>query len=127
MQLDGCEPRRRRQAKGHAWGRDALPRVIPRSDGAGIIDEVGDGVSSSRIGQRVWCFGAQSYRPFGTAVDYVTVPEDQAIELPSGVSFDQGACLGIPGLTAHRAVHVAGPVAGKTVLVQGGAGAALVR
>lgn len=99
------------------------PRVIPHSDGAGVIDQVGDRLSRSRIGERVWCFGAQSYRPFGTAAEYVVVPADQAVPLPADVSFEQGACLGIPGITAHRAVHVAGPVRGRTVLVQGGAGA----
>jgi len=99
------------------------PRVIPHSDGAGTIDRAGEGVSASRIGERVWCYGAQSYRPFGTAAKYVVVPSSQAVPLPDGVSFEQGACLGIPGITAHRAVHVAGPVAGRVVLVQGGAGA----
>src|SRR3982751_4959687 len=99
------------------------PRVIPHSDGAGTIDRVGDGVPASRVGERVWCYGAQSYRPFGTAAEYVVVPSGQAVPLPDGVPFEQGACLGIPGITAHRAVHVAGPVPGRTVLVQGGAGA----
>src|SRR6516165_4380991 len=99
------------------------PRVIPHSDGAGTIDRAGEGVPAPRVGQRVWCYGAQSYRPFGTAAEYVVVPSVQAVPLPDGVSFEQGACLGIPGITAHRAVHVAGPVAGRTVLVQGGAGA----
>ncbi|CAB5116068.1 Quinone oxidoreductase (EC [Olavius algarvensis associated proteobacterium Delta 3] len=99
------------------------PRVIPHSDGAGVIEGVGDRVSSSRIGERVWCFGAQSYRPFGTAAEYVVVPDYQAIPLPDGIAFEQGACLGIPGITAHRAVHVAGSVHGQAVLVQGGAGA----
>jgi NADPH2:quinone reductase len=80
------------------------PRVIPHSDGSGTVDAVGGGVSREWIGQRVWCYGAQSYRPFGTAAE-------------------QGACLGIPGITAHRNVHVAGSVKGQTVLVQGGAGA----
>jgi NADPH2:quinone reductase len=99
------------------------PRVIPHSDGAGVVDEVGSGVPAARLGERVWCFGAQSYRPFGTAAEYVIVPTEQAVVLPDGVDFVQGACLGIPGITAHRAVHVAGPVAGRSVLVQGGAGA----
>jgi NADPH:quinone reductase len=99
------------------------PRVVPHSDGAGVIDAVGSQVSSSRVGERVWCFGAQSYRPYGTAADYVVVPTEQAVPLPDGASFEQGACLGIPGITAHRAVHVAGPVRGRTLLVQGGAGA----
>ncbi len=98
------------------------PRVIPHSDGAGVIDKVGEGISRSRTGERVWCFGAQSYRPFGTAAEYVVVPSSQAIRLPESVSFEQGACLGIPGITAHRAVYIAGSVAGRTVLIQGGAG-----
>jgi NADPH2:quinone reductase len=99
------------------------PRIVPHSDGAGTIDRVGPGVSQERIGQRVWCFGAQSYRPFGTAAEYTTVPVQQVVPLPNGISFEQGACLGIPGITAHRSVHVSGPVSGRTVLVQGGAGA----
>ena len=101
----------------------AHPRVVPHSDGSGVIDRVGDGVEGSRVGERVWCYGAQSYRPFGTAAEYVVVPSRQAIPLPESVSFEQGACLGIPGITAHRAVHVGGPVDHRTVLVQGGAGA----
>jgi NADPH:quinone reductase len=84
---------------------------------------VGAGVSPEWIGRRVWCYGAQSYRPFGTAAEYTVVPVPQAVPLPERVPFEQGACLGIPGITAHRAVHVAGPVEGRTVLVQGGAGA----
>lgn len=99
------------------------PRVIPHSDGVGTVDVVGDGVSNDWIGRRVWCYGAQSYRPFGTAAEYTTVPVEQAVPLPETIPVEQGACLGIPGLTAHRAVHVAGPVKGSTVLVQGGAGA----
>lgn len=99
------------------------PRVIPHSDGAGVVDEVGRGVPQARLGERVWCFGAQSYRPFGTAADYVVVPAEQAVPLPDGVPFEQGACLGIAGITADRALHVAGPSQGRTVLVQGGAGA----
>jgi NADPH:quinone reductase len=98
------------------------PRVIPHSDGAGRVDKVGDGVSAEWLGRPVWCYGAQSYRPFGTAAEFTVVPVEQAVPLPQGVSADQGACLGIPGITAHRAVHVAGPVSGRTVLVQGAAG-----
>jgi NADPH2:quinone reductase len=98
------------------------PRIIPHSDGAGTIDRVGDGVPASRVGERVWCYGAQSYRPFGTAAEYAVVPTGQAALLPDGVPFEQGACLGIPGITAHRAVHIAGTVEGRVVLVQGGAG-----
>lgn len=98
------------------------PRVVPHSDGAGVIDEVGEGVAPARIGQRVWCFGAQSYRAFGTAAQYTVVSGGQAIALADGVVFSVGACLGIPGLTAHRAVHAGGDVKGRDVLVQGGAG-----
>lgn len=100
-----------------------FPRIIPHSDGAGTIDAVGKGVSEEWIGRRVWRYGAQTYRPFGTAAEYTVVPLEQAVPLPEAVSFEQGACLGIPVITAHRAVHVAGSVQGKIVLVQGGAGA----
>ena len=101
----------------------AYPRVIPHSDGSGTVDAVGDGVSREWIGRRVWCYGAQSYRPFGTAAQYTVVPLKQAVALPEGVPLEQGACLGIPGIAAHRAVHVAGRVDEGTVVVQGGAGA----
>src|SRR5262249_5280841 len=99
------------------------PRVIPHSDGSGTVDVVGEGVSRDWVGRRVWCYGAQSYRPFGTAAQYTVVPLQQVVQLPEGVPLEQGSCLGIPGITAHRAVHVAGSVKGLTVLVQGGAGA----
>ena len=101
----------------------AYPRVIPHSDGAGTIDAVGEDVSREWIGRRVWCYGAQSYRSFGTAAQYTVVPLKQVVALPEGIPLEQGACLGIPGITAHRAVHVAGSVKGQIVLVQGGAGA----
>jgi NADPH2:quinone reductase len=98
------------------------PRIVPHSDGAGRVEQVGDGVSSEWLGRSVWCYGAQSYRHFGTAAEFTVVPVEQIAPLPSGVSPDQGACLGIPGITAHRAVHLAGSVDGRTVLVQGAAG-----
>jgi len=100
----------------------AYPRVIPHSDGAGRVDQIGEGVSLEWVGRSVWCYGAQSYRPFGTAAEFTVVPVDQVAPLPENVSPEQGACLGIPGITAHRAVHVAGLVSGQTVLVQGAAG-----
>ena len=101
----------------------AYPRVIPHSDGAGRVDQLGAGVSSEWVGRSVWCYGAQSYRPFGTAAEFTVVPVDQIAPLPEGASMEQGACLGIPGITAHRAVHVAGAISGRTVMVQGAAGA----
>ena len=100
----------------------AYPRVIPHSDGAGRVDQLGPGVPSDWMGRSVWCYGAQSYRPFGTAAEFTVVPVDQIAPLPQNVSMEQGSCLGIPGITAHRAVHVAGSVSGRTVLVQGAAG-----
>jgi len=99
------------------------PRVIPHSDGSGTVDAVGEGVPREWIGRRVWCYGAQSYRSFGTAAEYTVVPLKQVVPRPTGVPLEQGACLGIPGITAHRAVHVAGSLEGRNVLVQGGAGA----
>ena len=95
------------------------PRVIPHSDGAGVIDAVGDDVDPARTGERVWVYGAQSYRPFGTAAQLTVVPADQAVALPDNVSDEVGACLGIPGITAHRAVFGDRPVEGTTVLVHG--------
>src|SRR3954466_15034047 len=100
-----------------------FPRIVPHSDGSGVIDAVGEGVDRSRVGQRVWVYGAQSYRPFGTAAQLTVVPAEQAVQLPSEVSDEIGACLGIPGVTAHRAVFGDGPVTDKTILVQGVLGA----
>ncbi|MBY0336114.1 MAG: NADPH:quinone reductase [Acetobacteraceae bacterium] len=99
------------------------PRVIPHSDGAGVIEAVGDGVDRARIGERVWIWNGQWKRPFGTAAGYIALPSPQAVRLPDGTSFEAGACLGIPALTAWRALQVDGGVAGQTVLVSGGAGA----
>jgi NADPH2:quinone reductase len=100
----------------------AFPRVIPHSDGAGVIDAVGDGVSKARIGERVWTWNAQWKRPFGTCAEYVCVPQAMAVPLPAHIGFDEGACLGIPAMTAYHAVAVAEAWAGSTLLVTGGAG-----
>lgn len=97
--------------------------VVPHQDGAGEIDAVGQGVDPARIGERVWVYEANLGRPFGTAAQYCCVPAHKAVRLPDGVGFDVGACMGIPVMTAHRCVFADGPIAGKTVLVQGGAGA----
>src|ERR1700683_4098439 len=99
-----------------------FPRTIPHSDGAGRVDQIGAGVSPEWMGRSVWCYGAQSYRPFGTAAEFTVVPVDQIARLPESVAMEQGGCLGLPGITAHRAGHVAGSVNGGTVLVQGAAG-----
>ena len=99
------------------------PRVIPHSDGAGIVDRVGPGVDPTRVGERVWIWNGQWKRPFGTAAEFIALPSEQAVPLPETVTFEAGACLGIPALTAHRAVTVDGSPEGQTVLVAGGAGA----
>ncbi|MGI9220427.1 MAG: NADPH:quinone reductase [Woeseiaceae bacterium] len=96
--------------------------VIPNSDGAGIIQAVGDGVDGSRIGERVWVYQAQFARRFGTAAEYVALDSSRAPKLPDNVSLDIGACLGIPVMTAHRAVYADGDVAGQTIVVTGAAG-----
>ncbi|MEH2612999.1 NADPH:quinone reductase [Bradyrhizobium sp. AZCC 1693] len=100
----------------------AFPCVIPHSDGAGIIEAVGTGVTKDRIGERVWTWNAAWDRPYGTCAEFVCVPESQAVRLPDSVGFDAGACLGIPGMTASHAVFADGAVDGKTLLVTGGAG-----
>ena len=100
----------------------AWPRVIPHSDGAGVIDQVGDGVAKSRIGERVWVWNGQWKRAFGTAAEYVALPAAQAVKLPDQVNFEAGACLGIPAMTATHAVSIAGTTKGTTLLVAGGAG-----
>ena len=97
-------------------------RIVPHSDGAGIVEAVGEGVEAGRIGERVWIWNAGWQRQFGTAAEMVALPADQAVRLPDGTSFAEGACLGIPAMTAWHAVFADGPVAGKTVLVTGGAG-----
>ena len=101
----------------------AWPRVIPHSDGAGVIDQVGDGVAKSRIGERVWLWNGQWKRAFGTAAEYIALPAAQAVKLPDSVSFEQGACLGIPAMTATHAVTLSHAVKGTTLLIAGGAGA----
>jgi NADPH2:quinone reductase len=98
-------------------------RIVPHSDGMGVIDAVGEGVDAARIGQRVWLWNAAWGRAMGTAAQAVVLPQAQAVELPAGVPDEAGACLGIPALTALHAVMMAGGVQGQRVLVTGGAGA----
>ncbi len=109
-----------------------ITEQVPNQDGAGVIDAVGQGVPESRLGQRVWIWEAAWQRPDGTAQEYVVLPERQSVPLPDNASFELGASLGIPAVTAHRTLTVAeggperlapGALSGKTVLVAGGAGA----
>ena len=101
----------------------AYPRVVPHSDGAGVINRVGAGVDPSRVGERVWVWNANWQRAFGTAADEVALPAHQAVPLPSGTTFAEGACFGIPAMTAWYALFGDGAdLKGQTVLVTGGAG-----
>jgi NADPH2:quinone reductase len=109
-----------------------FPEVIPHLDGAGVIDAIGEGVDHERLGQRVWLYLAAAGRPTGTAAQFTVVPADRAVPLPEEAGFDLGAYLGVPALTAHRALTVAedapnrlrpGSLDGKVVLAAGGAGA----
>ena len=111
------------------WGGMQMSHelVVPHCDGAGIIEATGAGVPAARVGTHVWLYNAQggytqTGRAFGTAAELIALPSAQAVPLPDGLSFEQGACLGVPALTAHRCVFADGPVDGQSVLVQGGAG-----
>jgi NADPH2:quinone reductase len=117
--VSGVNPGDTKKRRGWLGSSMPYPRVIPHSDAAGVVDAVGDGVDARRVGQRVWVYGAQSYRPFGTAAQYTVVPEDLAVPLPDHLGDELGASLGIPGITAHRTVFGDGPVDGRTVLVHG--------
>jgi NADPH:quinone reductase len=99
-----------------------FPRVIPHSDAAGVIDAVGSGISPGRSGERVWTWNGQWKRAFGTAAEYITLPEALAVPLPERTSFAEGACLGIPAMTAAHAIAVSGLGPGNTALISGGAG-----
>jgi len=101
----------------------AFPRIVPHSDGMGVIAAVGEGVPAARLGERVWIWNAAWGRAFGSAAQFVVLPSRQAVLLPEGTSDEAGACLGIPALTALHAVLCGGGVQGQTVLVAGGAGA----
>jgi NADPH2:quinone reductase len=123
LRCSGINPGDTKKRRGWLGSTMPFPRVVPHSDGAGTIDEVGGGVDPDRTGQRVWVYGAQSYRAFGTAAPYTVVPARQAVQLPKEVDDETGACLGIAGITAHRAVFADGPVDGSKVLVHGALGA----
>ncbi len=119
MAYSGVNPSDVKSRAGSRPVRD--PYIIPHSDGAGVIDKVGAGVDSSRVGQRVWTWNAQYQRPFGTAAQYVALPQKQAVPLPEPASLEHGACLGVPALTAYQAVESAAIEPGHSVLVTGGA------
>lgn len=101
----------------------AWPQVVPQSDGAGIIDQTGTGVAQSRLGERVWVWNGQWKRPFGTAAEYIALPAAMAVKLPEKISFEAGACLGIPAMTAYHAIALSNAAKGTSLLIAGGAGA----
>ena len=133
MHVSGVNPTDwKARARGPSWVSAEMTEVVPNQDGAGVIDAVGEGVSEDRMGERVWVWEAAWQRADGTAQELVVLPSRQAVPLPDDASFELGACVGIPALTAHRCLTVseAGPHAlspgaldGRTVLVAGGAGA----
>ena len=108
VRLSGVNPGDTKKRRGWLGSSMPFPKVIPHSDAAGVIEAVGNGVDRARLGRRVWVYGAQSYRPFGTAAEFTVVPETLAVDLPDAVPDEIGACLGIPGITAHRAVFADG-------------------
>ena len=106
-----------------ARGELQFPRIIPHSDGAGNIEAVGNGVDKNRIGERVWLWNGAFGRAFGTCAEYISLPANQAVEMPENSTFEAGACMGIPASTAYHGVFSGGSVKNKTLLVTGGAGA----
>ncbi len=130
LKASGVNPADTYRRRGEGYAIEA-PLVIPNSDGAGVIDKVGTGIDAKRVGERVWIYNGQRGRPLGTAAEAIALDADLVTRLPDDVSFEAGACLGIPCMTAHRCVFSEGestaPVdkhlSGKTVLVTGGGGA----
>lgn len=106
------------------WGAYSMdfPRIIPNNDGAGTIDQVGVGVDAERLGERVWVHSTGYKKAFGTAAEYAVVPAENAVRLPDATSFELGAGLGVPALTAHACVHAQGAPRASTIMVTGGAG-----
>ncbi|MBD3882884.1 NADPH:quinone reductase [Phormidium tenue FACHB-886] len=123
VHTSGINPSDVKQRSGWGGLKMRYPRVIPHNDGAGVIEAVGAGVDPAHVGERVWIYEATLRSGVGTAAEYVAVPSENAIALPDSTSFAEGACLGVPAMTAHHTLFKDGAVAGKTVLVAGGAGA----
>lgn len=125
VQYSGVNPSDAKARSGIRPGVTKPPfeRVIPHSDGSGVIDAVGDGVEEARIGQPVWIWNGAWQRAFGTAAEYICLPAAQAVAMPDGLDPQIAATLGIPGLTAAQTVFGGGDVTGQTLLISGGAGA----
>jgi NADPH2:quinone reductase len=123
MRTSGVNPSDWKSRRGGAGRSMSAPLIVPHSDGAGDIDAVGAGVTAGRVGERVWIWNGQWKRAYGTAAQYMVVPHAQAVRLPEKVSYEAGACLGIPALTALQAVRLAQLGSESTALIAGGAGA----
>ena len=123
MRWSGVNPSDVKSRAGSRGPTLPFPRIIPHSDGMGVIEAVGPGVATTRVGKRVWLWNAAWGRPGGTAAQFTCVPAEQAVTLPDHAPDEAGACLGIPALTALHAVLTDGGVAGQRVLVAAGAGA----
>ena len=122
LKASGVNPADCNRRAGRGYAMEA-PLVIPHSDGAGIVDAVGEGVTSLHLGERVWLYNGQRGRPLGTAAEAIAIGADLVSPLPDHVPFEAGACLGIPCMTAYLALTCLGAIENKTVLVTGGAGA----
>lgn len=120
--FSGVNPSDVKSRSGIAARTGGFPEVTPHSDGAGTIDQVGAGVDTDLVGRRVWIFNGQWERPYGTAAEYIVLPANQAVPLPDDVSFEVGASIAIPLMTAMHAVQACGSLLGKTLLVPGAAG-----
>jgi NADPH2:quinone reductase len=103
--------------------RPGYPLIIPHNDGAGIVAKVGPGVDSRRVGERVWIWNGQRRRAFGTAAEYIAIAAANAVKLPDNITLEQGACLGVPAMTAYESLFSDGDIKGMRVLVTGGGGA----
>jgi len=122
LAFSGVNPSDVKSRAGVSARGNGYPEVIPHSDGAGTIDKIGQGVNPALLGQRVWVFNGQWDRPFGTAAEFITLPVAQTVALPNELSFEIGASIAIPLMTAMHAVQSCGSLIGKTVLIPGAAG-----
>ncbi len=125
VKFSGANPSDAKSRAGNRPGvtKPQFDQIIPNSDGSGVITSVGAGVDKGRVGQRVWIWNGQWQRPNGTAAEYISLPSAQAVLMPENMSFETGACLGIPGLTAAYCTLGEGTLKDKTVFISGGAGA----
>lgn len=123
LHASGVNPADANRRAGRMHGGMEFPRIVPNSDGAGVIDRLGDGVDHRLLGSRVWLHFGQRGRAFGTAAEYICLPHELTSPLPEHLDFAQGACLGIPAMTAYISLFQRGEIRGKYILVTGGAGA----